>query len=216
MQNMTYEYRCLTKSGPKTVYIMICETAIEVLRNHVAPDVITKLCRDGCINFNKKWSCPPHAEKFDILSKPFSRAIITCMYIYTDEFCYVQNKYLRIKAANMVLKKLSNHLAREAEQTLGAYALLNGSCTLCRPCECKKGLPCKRPEQLRYSMEATGINVASLLQAVFGFELQWYSRDFMPLYTSVASCVLYNNTCRVDDAHFTNKSFANFLLNMLP
>ena len=203
-----YTYKHSTKSGPKTVYMLSCEILTEVVNSHVFPDSLAELCRNGCINYNKKWCCPPNAKPFNILSKSFGRAIITCMYLHTDEFSHVQNKYLRIKAANMVLKKLSNRLSKEVEQALNGHALLNGSCNLCRPCNYKISLPCKRPEQMRYSMEATGINVENLLKEVFEFELQWYTAKSMPTYTSVVSCVLHNNMGGFDESLFTNKSFA--------
>lgn len=72
------------------------------------------------------------------------------------------------------------------------YALLSGSCRLCKPCQCKEGLPCKRPNKMRYSMEATGLNVQQLSLDYLEHELLWYKDKTLPRYTSTVTLVLYN------------------------
>jgi len=195
------EYKCKhqTKSGIKNVHILLKESSVDIIGKHFHPSEVIELCRKGCINYNKKWCCPPLSELFDKLSNGYDRAIILCMYLFTDEFCHVKHKYLRIRAANMLLKGLSNKLSRGFESKLDGYALLNGSCNLCKPCGMKMRQHCKKPEKMRYSMEATGINVSNLLSEVLGFDLQWYSAERMPEYTSVASCVLYKGNHSIID-----------------
>jgi len=193
---MKYEYRHYVKSGIKNIHILLEKASVMDIRKHFDPEIVIKQCRIGCINYSKKWCCPPHSELFNKLSKGFDSVVILCMYLYTEEFGHVTNKYLRIRAANMVLKSLSNKLSRKIESELNGYALLNGSCNICKPCNLKKELPCKKTAQRRYSMEATGLNVDSLLRDILKFNLQWYNPGYMPVYTSVASCVLYNKKPR--------------------
>lgn len=75
----------------------------------------------------------------------------------------------------------------------------SGSCRLCKPCYCKMGKPCKHPDRMRYSMEATGLNVQRLSLDFLEHELLWYKDKTLPRYTSAVTLVLYNEDFTIEN-----------------
>ena len=110
-----------------------------------------------------------------------------------DKYLDIKNKYLALKAANVTLKTVIEKMARELEEQLKGYALLSGSCRLCKPCNCKIGKPCKRPQKMRYSMEAAHLDVNKISTEKLEHPLLWYKNKQLPQYTSTVSLVLTNN-----------------------
>ena len=189
---MKIEYCHSTATGSRRINLTAIDLPIATLQQYYHEPQVRDACRTGCMNFNKKWCCPPVAKNFEMLAEGYSYAIIICLHINLTDFECIKSKYQRIRAANSVLKSQSNRISRKIELECGGLALLNGSCCLCKPCAKKLDLLCRKPEQMRYSLEATGINVCNLLEETIGFQLQWYSREFMPQYTAVASGILHN------------------------
>ena len=119
-------------------------------------------CKTGCPNYGLKWSCPPFSKVYDKLSERYKYAYILVFSTSMDKYMDIKNKYLAIKAANSTLKSEIEKLSRKIEDNQGGYALLSGSCRLCKPCNKKLGKPCKNPDKMRYSMEATYLDVSSI------------------------------------------------------
>ena len=91
--------------------------------------------------------------------------------------------------------------------------LSNGSCRLCKPCGLKREEnKCLRPSKVRYSMEATGLNVSDICLTFFNHELLWYKDKLAPRYSSVVSCLLTNDN--KDDIHFTLNSLIKKIYNI--
>ena len=109
------------------------------------------------------------------------------------EMQYIKNTYQQVKAANMILKSFCEKKARAIESNVAGYALLSGSCNLCKPCAKKRGLPCQKPLNMRYSLEATGVDVQLLTKKYCNHELLWYQKEKTLHYTSVVTAVLTNN-----------------------
>lgn len=182
-----------TSSGRQRIYGRILSTSLSDVSKYVSCNVVRNACKTGCVNYEKKWSCPPFSRTFYELSLSYREVIVMCLYINLSDMSYIDRGYQKVKAANAILKSKGTQIARHLEMELNGLALLNGSCNLCKPCYKKNNLPCNRPEKMRYSMESTGIDVCSLLSEVMHFDLQWYKSGHTPECTSVACCVLYNN-----------------------
>ncbi len=149
-------------------------------------------CRNGCPNYGKKWSCPPYSKDFGRIYKKYQNAFVLSMYTDMESYLDIKNKYLAMKAANVTLKTGVEKAARQLEKQLNGYALLSGSCRLCKACNCKSNKPCKHPKEMRYSMEATHLDVNRLSKEVLAHPLLWYSNKTLPEYTSTVSMVLTN------------------------
>ena len=61
------------------------------------------------------------------------------------------------------------------------------------------GKPCKHPDRMRYSMEATGLNVQRLSLDFLEHELLWYKDKTLPRYTSAVTLVLYNEDFTIEN-----------------
>lgn len=111
--------------------------------------------------------------------------------VSVNEFDYIKNSYLKIKAANSVLKSRMDKMLRFVKKEDEAY-ISTGSCRLCKPCKRKQNKPCAHPKEMTYSFEALGVDVSALTQKLFGITLLWYKDKVCPEYTCVVGGILSN------------------------
>lgn len=148
------------------------------------------LCKYGCINFLKKYSCPPHSPVFSDYCKGYSNIRVLCYKLDLNQYSD-QRAYNRIRAANSVLKSIIDKELRSLKAT-GKRVLGSGSCRACKVCGAKTLEGCKKPNSFIYSLESVGIDVNHLVETIFGFSLQWYKKnEGTPDYTCVVGGVLY-------------------------
>jgi predicted metal-binding protein len=146
------------------------------------------LCKKGCRNYGSKYSCPPLSPTFTDFLDSASKAQAICYKIDLVQLAPIA-LYGRIRAGNSSLKSL---LDRELSffKTQGFKVAGSGSCRACKACGARTGEPCKKPDRRIYSLEALGVNVASLVEKLFGFELEWYLPDRKrPEYTCAVGAV---------------------------
>lgn len=172
---------------------------ISVFRNYYEREKVENACKEGCPNYCNKWSCPPYAKSFLNSGKDYSKACLLCFSTEMEYYSDIKNKYLAVKAANVTLKTLIEKCARSIEEYTNGYSLLSGSCRLCKPCHCKIKQPCKHPDKMRYSMEATGLNVQKLCFDFLEHSLLWYENKKVPQYTSVAVLILFNQHVDINE-----------------
>lgn len=179
-----------------------------VIKNYFEKDRIEKACMYGCQNYGEKWSCPPFSKSFLSIEEKYSAACMLCFSTKMEYYDDIKNKYLAIKAANVTLKSLIEKCARDIELYTGGYSLLSGSCRLCKPCQCKNNYPCKHPDKMRYSMEATSLNVQKLCADFLEHQLLWYKNKKLPEYTSVVVMVLFNRDIELSElSYILDKTF---------
>jgi len=166
-------------SNAESLFIMIDKTKFDAM------------CFSGCPNYEKKWSCPPFAPAYHHFAIGWKYLYTFYMQIEMNQFVYIRNDYLKIKAANNILKSKADKYIRKMALGYGKY-ISTGSCRLCRPCKCKIGQPCASPEAMTYSYEAMGIDVNALVERYFTNKLLWYKRGQLPKYTSVVCGILSN------------------------
>lgn len=154
-------------------------------------DHFSSLCRSGCKNFDQKWSCPPLAPAFSAISAQWSKLYILYMRMPMSGFSGIKNEYLRIKAANSMLKSRADHYMHRLAVEHGRY-ISTGSCRRCKPCKLRNGERCAHPLSMAYSFEALGIDVGALVDVYFNHPLLWYQKHRLPEYTSVVCGLLTN------------------------
>lgn len=191
----SYVLNNVTLNGKQTINLSIHMLSVENVLLCTQEDKVHNSCETGCVNYGKKWSCPPYSKKFSniVSSNNYDTAIIIVGHISMDDMKYIINPYQQVKAANMILKSRCEKIARYIENQMNGYSLLSGSCNLCKPCQKKLDLPCKKPTKMRYSLESTGINVEALLETYCEHKLLWYKKGEQLPYTSVATMILVNN-----------------------
>ena len=108
-----------------------------------------------------------------------------------DELGYIKQDYLKVKAANSMLKSRVDRTLRMCI-TDGEKYVSTGSCRLCKPCRKKIEEPCAHPAMRTFSFEALGVNVSTMVKDIFDVNLLWYKRGLLPLYTCVVAGLLTN------------------------
>lgn len=165
------------------------------------------LCKKGCPNFGKKYSCPPYSPKFENIGKEFDYLFVT---IFSCDLEQIKStEYNKIRIANSVMKSRMDKFMRNLEQKNGGLFMSNGSCRLCRSCACKLGKPCKYPEKKRYSLESTGIDVNQLSEKCFDRKLLWYDKEKSKAPES--TCVVSALFCKKEDFEVLKKDFISLL-----
>lgn len=165
-----------------------------------------KLCESGCVNFGKKYSCPPRSPDFEYLKEDYKFMVINAFIIPYKE---VDKTFNIIKAANVICKskqrRLFDGVATELNKSNLKHKILeNGSCRLCKQCALQNNDPCRYPKRMRPSMEATGIRVDKLVKNCFNIDLDWYykrksNKDNFPKYQCVVGGILTNDYEKIID-----------------
>ena len=73
-------------------------------------------------------------------------------------------------------------MLRELEQQVpGSVSLSSGGCNLCPACSRQRGVVCRSPETMRYSLDAFGFDLTAIAHDMLGIEIQW-CKDRLPDY----------------------------------
>ena len=152
-----------------------------------------ELCRVSCKNYKNKWCCPPFSPEFSDYSREYSELLVCLMSINLNQLNYIKNDYLKVKAANIIMKSRVDRVLREMAIFGNGKMISTGSCRMCMPCRLKNEEDCRYPEKMGYSFEALGVNVGKLSIELFSHKLLWYKKGQLPEYTSVVAGVLLNS-----------------------
>ena len=183
-----------TKNTPSDRIIIkakVVKAPADILAKYQDKLRFENLCKSGCPNYGRKWSCPPYSPGYSAYYKDYPHVLLVLFWCTLDQFSYAGTEIIKVKAANSILKSSIDRFMRSLAQEFNGVMLSNGSCRLCRPCSRKTGTDgCKRPEEMRFSMEALGLDVSSISKDFFDHPLMWYKNKKAPLYSSVISCLL--------------------------
>ncbi|CAB49741.1 DUF2284 domain-containing protein [Pyrococcus abyssi] len=126
----------------------------------VSPRPVWK-CRT-CPMYGKRPSCPPYApswkETIEVM-KHYKRAILVKFKIDTSRFEEEKRRVL------VWLLNKEKELFREGNYY--ALALFPGNCNLCEECTFETEGKCKKPEMVRPSIDAIGIELSSIIEIRF-------------------------------------------------
>ena len=67
-------------------------------------EFVKKACEEGCLNYGKKWSCPPFSKPYYELMDGYNKAVLISLSTNMNSYVDIKNKYTAIKAANVTLK----------------------------------------------------------------------------------------------------------------
>ena len=179
---------------PNSVIKYSCATFFletQYLERFMNKSYFDKLCHDGCPNYGSKWSCPPYSPDYCRFVKDYKYINVVMLLVNLEEFSYINQGYLKVRAANSVLKSRIDRALRFSKNNEEFY-ISTGSCRLCKPCKKKLNEKCAHPNEHTYSFEALGINVSALTVDLFETELLWYKQKNLPEYTCVVGGLLTN------------------------
>lgn len=168
-----------TADADYTVESLSAEVPVaEYVRTCVDVDKFLDFCRE-CGNYGIRWACPPFDfgplalwRRFRVLR--LSARVLTPL-PGADVPAMLEGLKLE-KAA--LLEKL---LAQEAANA-GSMALSAGTCNFCETCTRSRGLPCRTPARMRYSIEALGGDVSRTAERYLYRPLLWIKGNRLPEY----------------------------------
>lgn len=196
---LLFNFKHITPSAEIEIHLKATLTKADLLNSYQDKNKFEKLCAEGCPNYGSKWACPPFSPSYSNLSNQYSNALLVLLYCNLSQFNYTKTEYMKIKASNSILKSKSDRLLRYLEEKSLGIMLSNGSCRLCSPCNRKKGLGCKKPMEMRYSMESLGLDVEKISLELLHHQLLWYQNKLAPEYASVVGGVLMNEQISISD-----------------
>jgi len=172
----------------------------QYIEEYINIEEFLECCRK-CVNYEKKWSCPPF--DFDVLEywKKFKK-----LFIWGEKISFdweaIEGKDQSEesqKIINEVLGKEKQQLSEklfELEKSYeGSISLSAGSCGLCgngmmdsqnctrvSGCEGTAKENCVHFDKMRYSIEALGGNVGKTCTKLLGIDLEWIEENKLPTY----------------------------------
>lgn len=181
----------ITPSASLFYKINIVQTEEYKLNKYVNYDRFSELCKEGCPNYAEKWACPPYSPSYTDFTKQYEKVAVCLLTMDMDQFSYIKNDYLKVRAANTILKSRIDKALRQLKSQNRPY-ISTGSCRLCKPCRCKSKQPCAHPDIMSYSFESLGMDVSTMVKDLFDIELLWYKKGHVPQYTSAVAGLLSN------------------------
>jgi predicted metal-binding protein len=119
---------------------------------------------DKCQSYNSSWSCPPGCGTLEYFEQRFSqyKQGIAFQTVGQTEDSF---DFEAIQAAGQLHKQRFNRLVESIrQQKADVMALSAGCCAICESCSYPDA-PCRYPEKMCPSMEATGLLVNDICQA---------------------------------------------------
>jgi predicted metal-binding protein len=144
-----------------------------------------------CPNYSHSWACPPEAPYLEKEISNYKKFFL--IYIKVDLISYIEKQ--RIKYPKKSEKKIRNALLMDnllrdrLEKEILTFienppiifkeklVLWDGFCRVCynekdKGCTYDKGVTCRYPDRIRYSMEAVGIDVTKTVKGL-NFNIEW-------------------------------------------
>lgn len=159
----------------------------KVLAEYVDAPKFLKACSE-CPNYGKIASCPPY--DFDVIDywRQFKNFHIAAVQGFVpDELRERAFSADELNAKTREIFKsmrdsLDGKLEQAERETPDSRMLSAGKCVRCADCTCARGLPCRFPELIRYSVESLGGDVVKLLRDAFHVDILWAQNGRLPEY----------------------------------
>ena len=88
-------------------------------------------------------------------------------------------------------QRLMGMLLRLERESPHSLALSAGGCDLCGgDCTRSGGMPCRRPDEMRYSIDALGGDLSKTMERYFGRPILWIQNGKAPDYLTLAGGLL--------------------------
>ena len=151
-------------------------------------------CRE-CPRYETVWSCPPLAFDVDAYLAPYGLIYPVCARIDLDEATIAAaDTAEKIKSTGWgillaVKLDMEEKLRRLEPEAPGSVSLSSGGCNLCAACTRRDGKPCRRPDRMRYSLDAFGFDLTAITKDLFSIDIQWCS-DRLPDHFTLVHALL--------------------------
>jgi predicted metal-binding protein len=133
------------------------------------------MCKYGCENFNKNYSCPPYtmSNQDNLRSKGFSKVLLLATSYDLPRFRPKPLLWMFNTFRERNIQKISTELNVIFSKHNSNYQVLSGGpCNKCSHCPINEGKPCKKPQQKLTSMESKRIDcIKTMTNAGYEFEM---------------------------------------------
>jgi predicted metal-binding protein len=124
---------------------------------------VRDMCASGrCQVYGKNWACPPACGTLDDMREKvqkYQRGLLVQTVGQLEDNMDWDTMQQTAKDHEANFQKLWDVLGKEYP---GLLAMGAGTCTRCTPCAYVEGKPCRFPERLMHSMEASGLFVSKV------------------------------------------------------
>ena len=164
------------------------------LAEYCDPRRFRDACR-ACPDYGNIWSCPPGVPDAAQAFAPFRTVhIIGVRVNYAPETLARARtpeltEQLRQASYGAVKKLLLSTLLELERAVPGSWTAAAGRCEQCARCARRDGLPCARPERMRYSLSAFGFDLGRIARELLGMELLW-TQTGLPAYNVAIAAFL--------------------------
>ena len=130
-----------------------------------------KIACEACHKFGRNFACPPHSPDFlDYIDRQ-QYAKIICIRMPQEYFSSVIQEEIYSQCFENARSILVEELLRYRKQ--GFLVAGSGFCLACEACAIEEGAEkCKKPNKRIYSLESLGVNLSTITQKCFGFNLE--------------------------------------------
>ena len=151
-------------------------------------------CKE-CSHYNSLWSCPPLTFDPNEYLAPYTWINLLCAKINLDNETIREadtKDKVKTMGRNIVfaVKRDTDGRLRQLEaQIPGSKSISSGGCNLCENCSRTLGLPCRKPNEMRYSLDSFGLDLTAITKDVFQIEILW-TKDHLPQYFTLIHAFL--------------------------
>ena len=150
------------------------------------PETFLPLC-EKCPDYGRVWSCPPEPPDTSPFRKFRDALILGVKVIYTEEALAralaspEAAETVRAESYGLVKRRVIETLIRLEDIFPPSRTIAAGRCELCARCTRLDGLPCRKPESLRYSFSALGFDLGRISEELLKTPLLW-AKEGLPAY----------------------------------
>lgn len=166
-----------------TLHLQIT-TADDLLRYH-DPVRVHAYCAK-CPDHGRVWSCPPFATPPLATLPPWDQALLILLRTPVAPDTAKADMVEAFHDSRRTFRTLLLDAESRLEDTT---ALVAGHCQGCAVCSRPHSVPCPTPSHLRYSLEALGFDVSSLVEGLAGIRIQW-PKEGVPEYLLTVGALL--------------------------
>lgn len=174
------------------ISVKACNLSPRDLIGYQDKENLARLCAEGCPDYRTNWSCPPYSPAYADYAEKYQHLLLAVVSCDFSQFNHLPDSEQKARFANTVLRWAIEKPLCSLEKKYSGWMLSSGICRLCTLCSCREEAPCKRPKEMRYSMESLGLHVSKICEDLLNHRLDWYSRGQTMQHISAVASLLTN------------------------
>lgn len=148
-------------------------TTAYLTKHYYNPKALRPLC-EACDNYGRNYACPPLDIDIEKRLSEYGNIHIFAEQYPTENF--FGNGGACGNAATEAFERARRTFdaqLKEWEIKLDGVMLAPGRCTLCESCARAENAPCRRPDEMRISLDTYCIEIVNLVSELCGIEIEW-------------------------------------------